>query len=75
MLVDRIVQNFRNAVMESSLIGATDVHARLFPDRFQTLQGADLGTIVGFLRRSVIGHNEVSGLLPAMKPQDRFLSQ
>ena len=58
VLVDRIVEHLRNTVVERSLVGTTDVHAGFFPDSFQPLQCANLGAIVGFLRRNVIGHNE-----------------
>lgn len=58
MLIDRVVEHLRDAMVESPLVGTTDVHARFFPDCFQPLQRADLGAIVGFLGRNLIGHKE-----------------
>ena len=46
MFVDRVVENFENAVMQTALVRVADIHARAFPDRFQTLEFIDLGGVV-----------------------------
>ena len=34
--VHRVIEHFRNTVMKRAFIGATDVHSRLFPHRFES---------------------------------------
>ena len=46
MLVDRVVEDLVNAVMQTALVGITDVHSRPLAHRFQTLQLVDLGRAV-----------------------------
>jgi len=40
MLVDRVVEDLRDAVVEGSFIGAADVHSGLFSDGLQALEFA-----------------------------------
>ncbi len=54
MLVDGVVEHLRNAMVQGPLVGAADVHARLFPDRFETLQLAQFGGIVFAVRHARI---------------------
>ena len=46
MFVDRIIENFVNQVMQSAFVRIADVHARPFPDRFETFQFVDLRRVV-----------------------------
>jgi hypothetical protein len=46
MFVHGIVQNFRDAMMQRALVRAADIHAGFFADRLQTLQLAQLGSVV-----------------------------
>ena len=46
MFVDRIIQNFENAVMQTTLIGIADIHARPLPHRFQAFEFIDLGGVI-----------------------------
>ena len=46
MFVDRVVEHLENAVMQAALVGVADIHARAFPDRFETLEFVDLGGVV-----------------------------
>src|SRR5437763_1382651 len=46
MFVDRVVNDFVNHVMQTALIRVADIHARAFPDRFQTFQFVDLRRVV-----------------------------
>jgi hypothetical protein len=55
MFIDGIIQNFGDAMMQSAFVGASDIHARLFSNRFETLQLAQLRGVVtlrldGFFR-------------------------
>jgi hypothetical protein len=54
MFVDRIIQNFENQMVQTSLIRIPDEHARPFPDRLQAFQFVDLRGVV-FLRRTDSG--------------------
>ncbi len=59
-LVHRVVENFGDKVVQRALVGAADVHAGAFADRFQPLQHLDGGGVVGVgvlgAAQQVIGH-------------------
>jgi hypothetical protein len=46
MFVDRVIQNFEDAVMQSALIGIADIHARPLPHRFEAFEFIDLGGVI-----------------------------
>ena len=47
-LVARVVEDFRNEVVETGDIGRTDIHTRATTDRFEALEDRDLlGTVLG----------------------------
>ena len=46
MFVDRVVEHFENAVMQTAFVRVADIHAGTFPDRFETLEFIDLGGVV-----------------------------
>ncbi len=46
MFVDRVVENFENAMMQPAFIGVADVHSRTLPDSFEALQFVDLRGVV-----------------------------
>ena len=38
VLVDRVVEHLKDAMMQAAFIGVTDVHAGAFPDGFETFK-------------------------------------
>jgi hypothetical protein len=54
MLVDGVVENLKDAVVESALIGITDVHAWALTNCFQSLQFVNLSGSVLFTSRSIL---------------------
>ena len=54
MLVDRVIENLEDAVVESALIGISDVHARALTDGLESLQFVDLGSAVFFTTGRVL---------------------
>ena len=46
VLVDRVVENLKNAVVQAAFIGVADIHAGPFPNGLQTLQFIDLCSAV-----------------------------
>ena len=46
MFVDRVIQNFEDAVMQTTLIGIADKHAWPLPHRFQAFEFIDLGSVI-----------------------------
>jgi hypothetical protein len=46
MFVDRIVENFENAVMQTAFVRIADVHSGALPDCFEALQFVDLRGVV-----------------------------
>jgi hypothetical protein len=47
VLVDGVVQHFKNAVVEAAFIGIADIHAGSFADRFEAFEFVDLLGTVG----------------------------
>jgi hypothetical protein len=47
VLIDGVVEHFRDAVVEGAFVGAADIHARLFADGFEALELAEFGGVVG----------------------------
>jgi len=54
MFVDGIVEHFKNAMMQSSLIGITDVHAGAFANSFKSLKFVNLSGTVNIASSSVL---------------------
>jgi hypothetical protein len=54
MFVDGIVEHFKNTMMESSLIGVTDVHAGAFANSFKSLKFVNLSGTVNIASSSVL---------------------
>ena len=50
VFINRVVQHLEHAMMQTPLVGVTDIHARPLANRLQTFQFVDLRRIV-FLRR------------------------
>jgi hypothetical protein len=70
VLVDGVVENLKDAVVESALIRITDVHSGAFADRLETFQFVDLrssvllaaGCVLLFRNIGVVeGDNRFSG--------------
>jgi len=55
VFVDRIVENFKNHVMQATLIRVADVHPRALANGLEAFQFVDLRSVV-FLCRSDSGH-------------------
>ena len=78
MFVDRVVEDLENQVMQTTLIGVADKHARPFADRFQALQLIDLGGVVFLgcadtgraIARQFLDRNFVFGLQHKWGPND-----
>jgi hypothetical protein len=68
MFVDGVVENLEDAVVESSLIGITDVHAGALADRLESLQFVDLGGSVLFTSRGIL----LLGNVGVVEGDDRF---
>ena len=54
MLVDGVVEHLKDAMVESPLIGISDVHPRTFANCFQSLQFVNLSCSVLFTSRSIL---------------------
>jgi hypothetical protein len=54
VLVDRVVENFENAVVEAALVGVTDIHAGALANGIEAFQLIDLGGIIN-LRCGYLG--------------------
>ena len=46
VLVDGVIENFKNAVVKAAFIGIADIHSGSFADGLKTLQFVDLACIV-----------------------------
>jgi hypothetical protein len=46
MFVDRVIEDFENAVMQPALVGVADVHSGSFSDSFEAFELVDLGGVV-----------------------------
>ena len=46
MFIDRIIEDFKDHVVQTAFIGVADVHARPLSHRFEALKFVDLGGIV-----------------------------
>jgi hypothetical protein len=60
MLVDGVVENLKDAVVESALIRVADVHAGAFADRLQAFELVDLSRTVFLASRSVLFLGDVA---------------
>jgi hypothetical protein len=49
VFVDRVIENFKDHVVQTTFVRVTDVHSGAFPDRFEAFQLIDLGGVI-FLR-------------------------
>jgi hypothetical protein len=54
MLIDGVIEHLKDTVMETSLIGITDVHAWALTNRLETLEFVDLGRSVFLASRGVL---------------------
>jgi hypothetical protein len=48
MLVHGVIEHLRDAVMQSPLVRAANIHARLLADRFKTFEFAQFRCVVSF---------------------------
>ena len=46
MFVDRVIEHFENAVVQTAFVRVTDIHPRALPNRLETLEFIDLGGVV-----------------------------
>ena len=46
MFVDRIVEHFKNHVVQTALVRVADIHARAFSDSFEAFEFVDLRGVV-----------------------------
>src|SRR5687767_14627640 len=82
MLIHRVVEDLRNAVVERPLVRAADVHPRLLSDSFESFELAELRCVVRrrnrnarrlvlIINHSVIRHTKLFGKtaeIPAKSP-------
>lgn len=74
-LIDRVIDDLPHEVMETTLIGRTDVHTRTFTDGLKPLEDLDITGIVRICRHKKIGVIEKSSGLYEKSEESKAKSE